>query len=249
MHQIKNSSRRSVQEFVSVRAKKEARLGIDLRRNYRKLAKEIESAYLDFGSLAIDGVIERNRQEVQAILEEFYAKTIGDLALMQQNKLLKKKELTSERFIDNAQDFIISQGLSKSITIAETSKNITNQFIARSISEGESSDKVARGLRTLVGRDLAAFKSVQIARTEIGNAASFAQDQGARESGLLLQKEWVAVTDEATRDDHIEVDGDVVGMEQSFMVGGFPMLHPNDTAAPAGQVINCRCVVNYIPVL
>lgn len=54
-------------------------------------------------------------------------------------------------------------------------------------------------------------------------------------------KRWLATDDTHTRPDHREADGQLVPWSQPFIVGGFPMMHPHDPAAPAHEVINCRC--------
>lgn len=248
MKSRRNKARDSVRPFVSARAKLEKKLGIDLRRNYRQLSKQIESDYLNFGVEGVHGAIERNRSILSDLLGDFYTATIGKLASMQQNKLLRKKELNPTDFIAVSQDFIITQQSTKSIMLTNTTARVVDIHIARELAEGKGSVEIARTMRKLVGVDLAAHKSRTIARTEIGNAASYAQDIGARATGLLLNKQWIAVTDDATRSDHSMVSGDQIGMEDYFSVGGFQMLHPNDSSAPAGEVINCRCVLNYVPV-
>lgn len=54
-------------------------------------------------------------------------------------------------------------------------------------------------------------------------------------------KRWLATDDTRTRPDHREADGQLAAWSQPFVVGGFPMMHPHDPAAPAREVINCRC--------
>jgi uncharacterized protein with gpF-like domain len=60
------------------------------------------------------------------------------------------------------------------------------------------------------------------------------------------QKEWVAVNDARTRDDHSAANGQVVDQDADFIVGGAPLKYPGDPSGPAQQVVNCRCtfVVN-----
>lgn len=63
-------------------------------------------------------------------------------------------------------------------------------------------------------------------------------------------KEWISVQDDRTRDAHLVMDGVVIPIEDKFEVpatsqseGAF-MDYPGDASAPAGQVVNCRCVVS-----
>lgn len=54
-------------------------------------------------------------------------------------------------------------------------------------------------------------------------------------------KRWLATEDQRTRPDHKEADGQTVPFAEPFTVGGHPMMYPHDPAAPADEVINCRC--------
>lgn len=56
-------------------------------------------------------------------------------------------------------------------------------------------------------------------------------------------KRWVAVHDDRTRHSHAEADGQVVFLNDPFLVNGHAMKYPGDPAAPAGEVVNCRCVM------
>lgn len=54
--------------------------------------------------------------------------------------------------------------------------------------------------------------------------------------------EWLSASDNRTRLDHREADGQVVRVGQPFNVGGESLLYPGDPAGSPGNVINCRCV-------
>ncbi len=54
--------------------------------------------------------------------------------------------------------------------------------------------------------------------------------------------------DSKTREDHAEADGQEVGMDEPFDVGGEQLMYPGDPAGSAGNVINCRCTVIYTSV-
>ena len=94
----------------------------------------------------------------------------------------------------------------------------------------------------------------QITERGIGNGVSLIIFAGivAGLTGLKLQKEWVSAQDERTRQsppdefDHVEADGQVVGMKDAFTVGGEQLMFPGDPGASAGNLINCRCSVVYL---
>jgi uncharacterized protein with gpF-like domain len=85
-----------------------------------------------------------------------------------------------------------------------------------------------------------------IARTETHGAANYGAGRAARETNLPLNREWIASGDERTRETHAEADGQIVGMDEPFTVGGASLMYPGDPAGPAEEVINCRCSVGFI---
>lgn len=58
----------------------------------------------------------------------------------------------------------------------------------------------------------------------------------------LEGKRWVTRRDSKVRPEHAAVDGMTVYAAQKFIVGGFAMDMPGDTAAPMNLTANCRCV-------
>ena len=55
----------------------------------------------------------------------------------------------------------------------------------------------------------------------------------------------MSMHDSKVRDDHAEADGQEVGMDEAFDVGGEQLMYPGDPAGSAGNTINCRCTVIY----
>jgi len=130
-----------------------------------------------------------------------------------------------------------------------------DSMVRRAIESGEplSDGDVNR----IVGRyedRLLKLRGNTIARTEALQAMNEAADESLRQvidEGLAppeaVQKVWDASGDSKTRDTHAAADGQSIGPDGTFTVGGFPMRHPGDGSlgAPAGEIINCRCVVRH----
>ena len=70
---------------------------------------------------------------------------------------------------------------------------------------------------------------------QFGESASVAVEE--------LQRTWIATRDNRVRRDHAAAYGQKRGLQERFLVGGWPMLHPGDPNAPASQTVNCRCAV------
>ena len=156
------------------------------------------------------------------------------------------KDINADFFARLAADYLFDEAIRRRITSVTTT---TRQNIITAIdvgmSEGAGTAEIARNIRRSVPR-ISRARSALISRTEVHGASSHASDQAARALGLPLKKEWVAVGDDRTRDDHADINGDIVGMDAVFSVGGESMTGPGDPSASAGNVINCRCVLSYI---
>lgn len=85
------------------------------------------------------------------------------------------------------------------------------------------------------------------ARTEIISSSNQGSLLGAQSTGLALNKSWLATRGARTRADHRAADGQTVGLEEPFKVGGEELQYPGDPEGSAGNVIQCRCTQIYEP--
>lgn len=92
------------------------------------------------------------------------------------------------------------------------------------------------------------FRANTIARTETVGAYNNGNYLGAEALGKYgpAEKWWLATNDARTRPSHAAADGQVVAFTDTFDVGGVSMRYPHDPMAPAGEVVNCRCVMNLL---
>lgn len=84
-----------------------------------------------------------------------------------------------------------------------------------------------------------------IGRTESMAALHAAQDEAFRqavEAGELRRQDvrriWRATGDSRTRDSHMAMDGESVGIDEPFPNG---LMYPGDPKGPVEEVANCRC--------
>ncbi len=89
-----------------------------------------------------------------------------------------------------------------------------------------------------------------IGRTESLTALHAGQDQALRQlvdSGNVtanqIRRIWDATGDSRTRLTHMAADGQSVGLDEAFDVGGARMMFPGDPNGPPEEVINCRCLL------
>ena len=143
--------------------------------------------------------------------------------------------------------WVYQYGAAKIVGITRTTQDDVNGIIASGVAEGLSERQTAKAIR-----GLSAFRgssrSGTIARTETHSAANVAAQATAKAAGVQMRREWVAAKNERTRRAHKDADGQVVGMDEPFRVGGYDLMFPSDYAsnAPARLTINCRCAVAYI---
>lgn len=96
------------------------------------------------------------------------------------------------------------------------------------------------------GKDIAASRASTIARTEVISASNAGAIEGSRaiadETGIVA-KQWLATMDARTRESHADADGQIVGLDESFDVGGESLDYPGDGAGSPAATANCRCTV------
>lgn len=86
-------------------------------------------------------------------------------------------------------------------------------------------------------------RSETIARTESIMAANAGTNEGFKQTGVE-KKSWLSARDSKVRDTHQQLDGQVVGVDESFVSSsGAVLRYPADPDAPADEVVNCRCAM------
>ena len=118
--------------------------------------------------------------------------------------------------------------------------------ITRGISMGQSYDRIARNISLLTKAPLSRAKT--IVRTEAGRVqeqAAYAAGQKAIAAGANVVKQWSAVLDGKTREDHRRLDHQVREMGEAFEVNGQKAQYPHGFDDPK-QDCNCRCTLLVI---
>lgn len=144
-----------------------------------------------------------------------------------------------------AMRYIALEAFRRRITaISDTTRNQVIDAVSRGFADGLGQSGTAQYIRDLIPQFSRARAGV-IARTETHGAANYGAVGAARETGLNLRKVWISADDARTRPDHAAADGQVVGMDDSFRVGGEDLRFPGDPRGSAANVINCRCAIGY----
>lgn len=86
-------------------------------------------------------------------------------------------------------------------------------------------------------------QALRIARTEGGRVQTETTQKAYEEAeglGIKIMKQWVASLDDTTRDEHADLDGQTVGIDEEFEIDGYSAIGPR-MFGEAEMDINCRC--------
>lgn len=89
-------------------------------------------------------------------------------------------------------------------------------------------------------------RAERITRTETIGASNYGAIEGARATGLPIEKRWLATPGPRTRPTHTAADGQTRPLDGRFDVGSASLDHPGDQTVNApDETINCRCAVTF----
>jgi SPP1 gp7 family putative phage head morphogenesis protein len=189
-----------------------------------------------------------HRRETAKILSEHYQQValhFGTQALKQVKS--RRIETKSATFLNLMMEWVGREALRKATMIAATDSDDVRNAIRRGLDEGLGVAEIAKGIRE--STSLTTYRASTVARTETHAAATFGSIESVRDAeqqlGIVMNKEWLATTDDRTRDAHLAADGQIVRTNEMFNVGGEMMDRPGDPSASAENVINCRCGIAY----
>lgn len=133
-------------------------------------------------------------------------------------------------------------------SITQTEHDRVRRILEQAADEGLNNDQIARLLRS---EDINVARSKVVARTETATAMNKGSFEGAKRTGIVLDKVWIATLDDRTRRmprnsaNHLIMNNVKVPFESFFQVPGKTgislMQHPCAPGAPPGQTISCRC--------
>jgi hypothetical protein len=140
------------------------------------------------------------------------------------------------------------------VQISDSLRETIRRVIERAIAENLGQEETAALIVEATSGEIAMARARRIARTEIHNAAMFGQQAAAEASPLEFEKVWLSTEDQRTRESHAKANGQRVGLNDLFVLEQedgrrVHIAYPGDTRAPPGEVINCRCVCLYEPIL
>jgi hypothetical protein len=123
-----------------------------------------------------------------------------------------------------------------------------NAEMLQGIRQGESIPEIASRFQSVgVANRNSAIRAARTFVTTVENKARQDTAEKASEKGVVLEKCWLTVSDERTREWHMDAGADYgsddksIPIDQPFIVGGEEMMFPGDPSASGKNVWNCRC--------
>lgn len=147
---------------------------------------------------------------------------------------------------EDAIDYAATQSLLRVAGASKRTIDIARRIISTGLAAGKSIAEIGKDLESNAAALTARSRGTTIARTEIHSAANVSSHKLAMSTGVKLNREWISTNDDRVRHDHSSADGQTVGMDGEFEVGGESLLFPGDPNGSPENVINCRCVVGYV---
>lgn len=138
-------------------------------------------------------------------------------------------------------------------SVTKTIKDKIRNSLTESSQQFVSISKTITKLKRDVGGVFARQRAELIARTEVTYVNNLAAEQSAKETaqsvGIDLVKVWIRTLDDRTRDSHWNAPTKPIKAEEKFKIGPKKKLmdKPGDPAGGLAEIINCRCVVSYMP--
>ena len=131
--------------------------------------------------------------------------------------------------------------------VNETTWNTLQLSLAAGLAAGE--DIPTLQLRVAqVFTDAATWRTEAIARTEVIGASNAGSLEGAKQSGVVTGKNWLAALDARTRETHVVAHRDArnrnVPLDADFHVGDDTGPAPHQLPS-AKEVVNCRCTMTF----
>ena len=249
----KKTPKEKIQEWYTqnnMRKNFEIKLASSMKKEINRTIKEVSNNYIIARQNSLSIASRAHFYRVKTIIFSHW-KVVTDtfrariLSSLRQITQAERKEYEDD-FDRDFENFLFTSAAEKVSNISAATMADIKMAINQAQIDGLDVYQTARRITELT--EISSItRAVLIARTETHQAANYANFTSLSVANIPnTQKEWVAVNDARTRDDHSAANGQVVDQDADFIVGGAPLKYSGDPSGPAQQVVNCRCtfVVN-----
>jgi HK97 family phage portal protein len=239
-----------------------------LETDFEELARDLEKAIKGkdprTAEYAMQLAIDKSMVDIEKTIKRYIKFTVNDFGQTVFNEakslftLIETKK--NEKTWNDWAEHYIKTRTGTAITLIEGTtrkqvRRVVQDLVREAVAE-DSEINVASELRKYF-TELSSGRARNIARTEVASASNTATLEAAKSLEIEgLQKEWVSLQDDRTRDgdgpnpgvgaNHLDMNGVRVGLDEKFTVPpDVDMDAPGDPSAPAEQICNCRCTVIF----
>jgi len=161
-------------------------------------------------------------------------------------KTTEQKADPVDEWFRSVEQWLSAEGGAEIRAILETTRQDITQILSTARADGLGSEEMAKRLEDQID-EVNRQRGRVIARTEVITASNKASHEGAKATGLALEKEWTDSADSRVRDSHEIIDGQVQPIDEPFrwdspMSGSVEAMYPAQADLPAAERIQCRCV-------
>jgi len=124
--------------------------------------------------------------------------------------------------------------------VNETLVDIIYRTLQRAVKESWTVEEFTQLITHQVD-EFSTWRSRLWARTETAKVENWGQVEGYKQTEFVEKKGWLSAFAPESRDEHMATDGQVVGLDEPFIVGGEQLQYPGDPAGSPGNICNCLC--------
>jgi len=123
-------------------------------------------------------------------------------------------------------------------SILVTNLEDVRAVILAATDEGLTVPQISKRLRDFYS-DRSSMKAMRVARTEVTQSAGYAQNESAKQGGVMTKHSWLSSRDDRVRDSHVMLDGEEKMLNEPYSNG---LMFPGDPSGDPAETIQCRCV-------
>lgn len=169
-----------------------------------------------------------------------------------------RKDFSPEQYTsweDNVDTYLAQKGGEQIVLIDNYTKEWVRATVTAATQQaaelGLGTDDIANLMRDKWG-ELSKNRALRIAQTEMNAAANYGAMEAATAAGMT-RKFWITAGDIRVRPgkkprpgdaNHQRLNGETVEIGERFSNG---LMRPSEAGGPAGEVINCRCQMGFLP--
>jgi SPP1 gp7 family putative phage head morphogenesis protein len=131
----------------------------------------------------------------------------------------------------------------REVKLANLPQEVSDQIrqtLEDGLQAGDTMDQLADRVRAECN-DISAQRAATIAQTETAAAYGAGRQEAMQEAGITL-KQWLTSGNANVRPAHQAANGQIVPVDDPFIVDGEELMNPGDSSGSPGNVINCHCV-------